>query len=242
MPKQTIIRLKPTQLMWLAGLIEGDGCFLQRKDCFSPRVFVAMVDKDTVERFAAPFKVNVRHVPSRKENWQPYFVAQVGSAAALALCKTLYPHMGKRRQHRIDEMLLAIDGYLANKQNRGFAGPQVVIEVADIPSCQETLDLHYLAGILEAEGSFMKSSGAPVLAIKSTDEDVMERVSKILGQSYRGYERQEKTKSGKSYKKIYLLSLRGTRARSWMERLEPLMSRRRRKQIKTAFSDSKEIV
>ena len=46
-------------------------------------------------------------------------------------------------------------------------------------------ELHWLAGLLEGEGSFMtgppSSPGLPVIAVNMTDHDVMARLGRIFG-------------------------------------------------------------
>ena len=46
-------------------------------------------------------------------------------------------------------------------------------------------ELHWLAGLLEGEGSFMtgppSSPGLPVIAVNMTDQDVMARLGRIFG-------------------------------------------------------------
>jgi hypothetical protein len=94
----------------------------------------------------------------------------------------------------------------------------------------ENDQFHWLAGILEGEGSFIAgppcSPNCPRISIQMTDEDVIEKVAKIFGRKY------HLTKSAKShYKPCFALALTGRRAVDLMRELRPLMSSRRRAQI-----------
>ncbi len=52
--------MKQHEVIWLAGLLEGEGCFNVRKDKnMQPRVSIEMTDKDIIERAAKLFGSNI---------------------------------------------------------------------------------------------------------------------------------------------------------------------------------------
>ena len=59
---------------------------------------------------------------------------------------------------------------------------------AFIMNPMKALDFYWLCGLLEGEGSFMKGPPSrpqyPILTVTSTDEDVLQRVSKLFGVGY----------------------------------------------------------
>jgi hypothetical protein len=94
-------------LLWLAGLLEGEGWFGERrgKDR-SPRPMIAlkMTDRDVVERVAGLFGgMAVTKIPGYYK--QDQFVTRVTSHKALSIMRQILPYMGKRRSKTI-EMLL----------------------------------------------------------------------------------------------------------------------------------------
>lgn len=93
--------------------------------------------------------------------------------------------------------------------------------------------LHWLAGLLEGEGSFLKGSPScprtPGVTVQMTDRDVIERVAKLFGVTYLTQQR------GK-WKTAYRTTLRGARAVKLMKRLRPLMGERRKGQIDRAVA------
>lgn len=94
----------------------------------------------------------------------------------------------------------------------------------------EKRTLYWLAGILEAEGSFIaplpSSPNTPLISISMTDEDVVARVAEIFGVKYQSFR-----PKNKKHKISYLTRLKGYRAADMMRDLYPLMSKRRQQQI-----------
>ena len=96
-------------------------------------------------------------------------------------------------------------------------------------------DRHWLAGLLEGEGSFVAGPpsrpNAPQIALQMCDEDVVERVSALLGTRY--YE----CRARKLHHKVsWGVHLRGERAVHLMLKLRPLLGQRRREQIDRAIA------
>lgn len=94
--------------------------------------------------------------------------------------------------------------------------------------------LHWLAGLLEAEGSFVTGSPTeprtPKLVISMTDQDVIQAVANLLGATV------IQCKRGTHLKKIYRTGLRGGSAVSLMRLMQPLMGIRRQQQIEHAVA------
>ena len=103
-------------------------------------------------------------------------------------------------------------------------------------------DLYWLAGLLEGEGYFGFSVSANdnsrqfVLAVATTDEDVAERVGKLLGKAHTGpYSYKD---GNKPYWRVNLSRRDDTLA--WCRTLRPLMSVRRQQQIDVLLVADKE--
>ena len=95
-----------------------------------------------------------------------------------------------------------------------------------------TKDIAWLAGLLEGEGSFTGATkrhpGSIRLAISSTDYDILERVSALLGN--KGIYGPYMSKLGK--KPYHTVCISGSPAVSWMMTLYTLMGTRRRARIR----------
>jgi len=96
-------------------------------------------------------------------------------------------------------------------------------------------ELHWLAGLLEGEGSFMtgppSSPGLPVLAVNMTDHDVMARLGSIFERKVHVVRpRNERWRTS------YQVRVHGREAVRWMRLLRPLMGIRRRAQIDRALA------
>lgn len=107
--------LDTKDLYWLAGLIEGEGCFSFRsrkgarkrwprsKDI--PCIYIRMTDKDVIEKAAkltnkkvyGPYKSKLGH----KDSWS----IEINGRFAIAWMMTLYPLLCQRRQNRIEEII-----------------------------------------------------------------------------------------------------------------------------------------
>jgi hypothetical protein len=93
---------------WLAGLLEGEGCFsISTIDGHSyPVVSVKMVSEDVVLRAARLLGVARVH-SHRPANpaWSVTYVAKISGSAAAEWMQRLRPLMGERRRAAIDEAL-----------------------------------------------------------------------------------------------------------------------------------------
>jgi hypothetical protein len=96
-------------------------------------------------------------------------------------------------------------------------------------------DLHWLAGLLEGEGSFLKGPPSaprhPILALQMTDEDVVARVAAMFGRRASGWQPREAR-----WQRTFMVRVTGAKAVAWMTALHPLMGQRRREQIDRALA------
>ena len=102
--------MKALDLMWVAGLLEGEGCFYVQKSHAThptkarPRIQIQMTDEDVIARAARILECGYNRSlpPSRRK---PTYVIAVTGAKATALMRQLLPHMGERRSAKIREIL-----------------------------------------------------------------------------------------------------------------------------------------
>lgn len=71
------VNIDQNQFFWLAGLLEGEGCFSVRQDGQrrSPKVLINMTDKDVIERVAALVGSGIRPLRLDKVGLQPQYSA-----------------------------------------------------------------------------------------------------------------------------------------------------------------------
>ena len=97
--------------------------------------------------------------------------------------------------------------------------------------------LHWLAGLLEGEGSFLKPPPSKptriILSIEMTDRDVLERAARLLGVSVYDVPPTERTRK---WRPSYRVILTNERAARLMRLLRPLMGLRRQQQIDAAIT------
>lgn len=94
------------QLAWLAGLLEGEGCFYREGG--RPAIAVNMTDRDVVERaaiLAGGYRVSEKRAPSDlARRRRPSYRFRVTGPKAVALMRALHPYMGSRRREKIEEL------------------------------------------------------------------------------------------------------------------------------------------
>lgn len=96
--------MSPEDRAWLAGLLEGEGCFAFYG---TPRISVSMTDRDVIDRVAhlmGATLISERRDP-RKPTHKTQYVTQVAGTRAHRLMRDLLPLMGARRAARIREVL-----------------------------------------------------------------------------------------------------------------------------------------
>lgn len=97
----------------------------------------------------------------------------------------------------------------------------------------KTLDIAWLAGILEGEASFGYHGTTPVIQLQMTDPDVVKRVAALLGVDVRA---PWKPKGKDHYKLVYGCVAHGRKAIGWMMTLYSFMGVRRKEAIEAALN------
>jgi hypothetical protein len=100
---------------WLAGYLEGEGCFVLHRNVvklrtyINPEVIAVSTDSDTIEQVrqiwcdSYSIKVSVSH-SQRRETFKIAYRVAVRGNKALMIMRDLYPLFGQRRQRRIREI------------------------------------------------------------------------------------------------------------------------------------------
>ena len=93
----------PLQIAWLAGILEGEGCFgFYRKKA---TVAITMTDEDVIARVSLLMKTRYSMQSRRKENWKDTYSIRLSSSKAVYIMATVLPFMGTRRSAKINEIL-----------------------------------------------------------------------------------------------------------------------------------------
>lgn len=98
---QIVERISLGDIKWLAGLLEGEGCFLNQG---SITVHLNMSDPDIVER-AGRIMHGTPSPPVFRTVGMPQYSVRIFGARAAGWMMTLYPLMGARRQAQITTAL-----------------------------------------------------------------------------------------------------------------------------------------
>jgi len=98
-PTPTAIHGTRDDLLWLAGLLEGEGTFDAHRGRY-PRIRLGMTDRDVVGRAAslmgAEFRSSLRRPPA-SATWH----TEVSGERAVAIMREVLPFMGARRSAAI---------------------------------------------------------------------------------------------------------------------------------------------
>jgi hypothetical protein len=109
-----------------------------------------------------------------------------------------------------------------------------VPRVPELPPIDQA-DLHWLAGLLEGEGTFLagppSAPRSPAVQVAMVDRDIVERAGSLLRAGVGVHPSRRE-----GWKTTYSVRVRGARAVLWMKRLRPLMGSRRQEQIDRAIA------
>lgn len=99
--------MNTNELHWLAGVLEGEGCFLKPSPSKpnNPVIVVSMTDEDVVARIAKLFDTTYYKSVAKRMHWKPTFITRLTGVRAVSMMQRLYPLMGQRRQQRIAEIV-----------------------------------------------------------------------------------------------------------------------------------------
>lgn len=104
--------IPPTELAWLAGVLEGEGSFIMSRNTVNkklylyPKIVVSMTDQDVIRRVCSLFETSVYVVPKDKRgDWKQQYRASIQGARAASLMQQLLPWMGERRSAKILDIL-----------------------------------------------------------------------------------------------------------------------------------------
>lgn len=92
------------QISWIAGILEGEGCF--HFNGVTPAISLRMTDRDVVVKardiINSKIKVHVRERPFPRKT---VYEILIGSNTAIQWMMTVYSLMGERRKSKIRELL-----------------------------------------------------------------------------------------------------------------------------------------
>lgn len=113
--------MKEVDLAWLAGLLEGEGCFYACQPKFQPSVKLTMTkDLDVLDRarvLMGAARVTGPYLDADPKH-APRYSVTINSRKAIELMIAIRPHMGTRRQAQIDAALLAHRGFQLRRHNK----------------------------------------------------------------------------------------------------------------------------
>lgn len=105
----------PAELAWLAGLLEGEGCFTRTGNGapavdgskkYRVAVSVGGNDRDVIEHAARLMKSSARRIePTPGSRATDYWTVSISGPRAEAVMLAVLPFMGERRSARIAQLL-----------------------------------------------------------------------------------------------------------------------------------------
>lgn len=97
--KKTITICKPSNedLAWIAGLLDGEGCFLlynSRRQKFYPKITLCMTHKLTIQCMLDKLKSNqlITHIVSNNDKHKDSFTVSINGINAIYLCQWIKPY------------------------------------------------------------------------------------------------------------------------------------------------------
>jgi hypothetical protein len=99
-------QMTTTQIAWLAGLLEGEGCF-RFGGRSSPVIQLQMTDVDVIKRVARSLGVEAKPQPARAGRFGDKVIwrLDIYGDKATEIMRLILPYMGERRTTKIQEVL-----------------------------------------------------------------------------------------------------------------------------------------
>jgi hypothetical protein len=189
-----------------------------------------MTDRDIVERVGGLWARAVFPVRPRKDSYRVPYITVLKGSHAVALMKTVRPHMGISRREQIDRAVATLHRRVAR---RGVVTP---INELTHDECSPACERAWLAGLLEGEGAFgttwADGHRYPVLQITMCDEDVVRRAATMLGAASVRVRQPRNSR----WNLTYVAKISGYPAADMMRALHDLMGARRRAAIDKALA------
>ena len=117
--------MKQNDLLWLAGLLEGEGSFGFHHKKY-PRIALVMTDEDIVQRAAQLMDTVSRSEVRKTTSGGTVYRCDIAGPKAVALMRDLLPLMGKRRTIRILELIQSFELENARRGGMSHAGPRKI--------------------------------------------------------------------------------------------------------------------
>lgn len=97
--------MTPEQAAWLAGLLDGEGCFDAPRN--NPRIRVKMSDHDVIIRAADLMDASTHLETPGRHGYKPLMVAQITGARAVAVMRAVLPLLSARRTAKATSLITA---------------------------------------------------------------------------------------------------------------------------------------
>lgn len=98
----------PIIVAWVAGILEGEGCFDVHKGVY-PRIRVKMGDKDVIDRISKLWKCRTAERKDNRPRCSCMYEASVTGDRALQWMRSIFALMGERRRAKILEIMQAYE-------------------------------------------------------------------------------------------------------------------------------------
>jgi len=103
---------RETDLAWLAGFIDGDGCFRLHhlrpngpgRGCLSPRLAFSQKDRQVLDRVVEIVGRGKVHGPYHRAKGSHYQLI-ISGVATIELAKELYPYLQELKKAQVDDMV-----------------------------------------------------------------------------------------------------------------------------------------
>lgn len=93
---------KDTTIAWLAGLLEGEGCFVAATDKYPVCLSVNMTDKDIIDTIAQMWNVSVSKPRKQEPHHKQSYRCMIRGGRAITWMKAILPYLGVRRTEQVE--------------------------------------------------------------------------------------------------------------------------------------------
>ena len=96
--------MRSDDIAWVAGILEGEGCFDYNRSPKYPRIRLEMTDEDVVRRVSDVIGGRITE-PKRRNDWAQSYLLTLNGAEAHRAMTAVLPWMGQRRKEKIERLL-----------------------------------------------------------------------------------------------------------------------------------------
>jgi hypothetical protein len=135
------------EIIWTAGLLEGEGSFRNKTHGHVPIVECEMTDKDVIEKLQEIWGGKIYFYPARKSHYKDTWTWHISGEDAAQIMNTILPFMFERRSSKMQTVLFnwqkRKDTISSNEQNGLKAAEEYLLSSLSLRQVAKKYSISY---------------------------------------------------------------------------------------------------